>query len=443
MGRARIPPSPPTLAQSYSTPATQRTRRLGTMPPTVSGCPTATRPVVAREGLLMRIAIPGGRIITESLRAFAEGCAALGVAALDLTNRANIQVRGLSEAQADAVAALARRCALLPDADAGRRRAIVTSPLAGLDPAESVDPAPLVAALDAALLADARTDALSPKVGFGIDGGGRWPVARRSLDLVLAAHDGGWRLIAAGADLGLATDDPVGAVRALVGTLAAAGVERAKMLPRETLVAVFVAAGAAPVGDAHPRPAAKTLVGPVETGAADTVALGAVVPFGTLPIAAALALADLAGGEIRLSPDRTILVPRVARTALPAVRAALDAAGLSTDPASPYAILHACVGTEGCLRATTDVRAAARAIADALPAAPRGVRHIHVAGCARGCAHPRRADILLLATGTGGYALRRDADARAGDGIELAADLGEGEVAAAVRAIVDGGGIGV
>lgn len=412
-------------------------------PQTISGCPTATRPVLAREGLLMRLSVPAGRLPADALGAFAAGCEALGVTTLDVTNRANLQIRGLAPDQAERLAGLAMQCGLLPAAHAGRRRAIVASPLAGLDPDETADPAPVIAALDAALLADRRTDLLSPKCGFGVDGGGRWPVRRRSLDMVFEAEDGRWRVVAAGRDLGLtvAETDVGRAVFALTDRLRESGAERARDLPSVALVAALsAAADATPAPPAPVRAAAKPFLGPIETGDPARVALGAVAPFGTLPVSAAAALAEIAArhsGEVRLSPDRTILLPGVDRGALAEVRQALEANGLSTDPASPFALIHACIGLEGCLRAENDVRAAARAIAAGLGTTPHGLRHIHVSGCARGCAHPRRADILLLADGKGGYALRRDADARLGDGIALAAGLSPAEAAAAVRSLVD------
>ncbi len=53
----------------------------------------------------------------------------------------------------------------------------------------------------------------------------------------------------------------------------------------------------------------------------------------------------------------------------------------------------ACTGAPGCLQASVETRALARALA---PHVPGGM--LHVSGCAKGCAHPGAAPLMVTAT---------------------------------------------
>ncbi|MFD2622338.1 precorrin-3B synthase, partial [Streptomyces chumphonensis] len=82
------------------------------------------------------------------------------------------------------------------------------------------------------------------------------------------------------------------------------------------------------------------------------------------------------------------------------------AAGLVTDPASPWPGVGACVGRPGCAKALADVRAdAAAALPDPAPATPAasgtGGVPVYWSGCARRCGHPRGEHVDVLATGDG------------------------------------------
>jgi precorrin-3B synthase len=71
--------------------------------------------------------------------------------------------------------------------------------------------------------------------------------------------------------------------------------------------------------------------------------------------------------------------------------------GLITDPADPILSVTACTGAPGCPQGRGETRALARRLA---PFVPRG-KHLHVSGCAKGCAHPGAAPAVLVATAEG------------------------------------------
>ncbi len=60
---------------------------------------------------------------------------------------------------------------------------------------------------------------------------------------------------------------------------------------------------------------------------------------------------------------------------------------LITDPADPRLRVTACTGAPGCPQALQPTRDLARTLA---PQVPQG-QHLHVSGCAKGCAHPKPA----------------------------------------------------
>jgi sulfite reductase beta subunit-like hemoprotein len=73
------------------------------------------------------------------------------------------------------------------------------------------------------------------------------------------------------------------------------------------------------------------------------------------------------------------------------------------DPTDPRRRVAACVGAPACQRATTDIRADAGRLA---PLVAEN-QFLHLSGCAKGCAHPRRAPVTLVGN-NGRYDLIRD-----------------------------------
>ncbi|MBL7492054.1 nitrite reductase, partial [Frankia sp. AgW1.1] len=139
----------------------------------------------------------------------------------------------------------------------------------------------------------------------------------------------------------------------------------------------------------------------------------ALVPLGRLSRAGAEMLAaagqdvDPAQTSLRVTPWRSVVVPRLADPAsfVPAARRA----GLDPESQSLWARVTACAGRPGCARARADVRAdAAHAVAAgrltpafAARPAPPGAR-AHWSGCARRCGRPAGSYVDIVA-GPDGY----------------------------------------
>ncbi|EFH11971.1 precorrin-3B synthase [Teichococcus cervicalis] len=366
-------------------------------------CPNLYAPMDTGDGVLLRVKPFGGRLSVAQARALA----AIAPGAIELTNRANLQLRGASAESAPALAQ-ALVAAGLADADPGReaRRNLIAPPLLGDDP---TIPAGALGWRDALAGVLDSAGTLPGKFGLVLEAGGVLPLAgvEGDITLRLAADGTAWlRLQEAPWQARGATP---GQVATLVEAFRASGAKRMRgAVERLGAAALFAAAGLVPEATASAAPAVPEVLGfhPYPGGARG--GFGLMPEFGVLDGAGLLALADLAerfgDGTLRLTPWRAVLLGGVTQ---PAALAA-EAAGWVTDPADPRRRIIACPGSEGCASGLAPVRRDARALLaqGAVPA--RGL--LHLSGCAKGCAHPAPAAAVLVA-GRDGYALLRQAHA--------------------------------
>ncbi|PJO25101.1 precorrin-3B synthase [Burkholderia glumae AU6208] len=416
-----------------------------------SACPGLMRVVATKDGGLCRVRLPGGRLDARAARALAAAARTHASGALDATNRANLQIRGVRAGREAALAAALIDAGLGPLPDGGADlttaalrddlRNVMLSPAAGRDPGALADTRSLGAALLAMLQTEPRFAALSPKCSLLLDGGERLAALDHPHDLWFAAlRDAAGELryafglagsppVAAGAAPALATVAP-GQVVAVAHALLLAFVEHAPadakrlrdalaVLPADALLAHAAARlRFAPRRDAALAGWRRTAAEPLrrfgvqpETDPA-TRQVGAQVPLGRLDAATLDALAALAerhgDGSLRFTPWQSVLLPGVRAAAAEATLAALAALGLIDTAAAPLAHLVACAGSRGCGRALADTKADALALAARL-AAPA---EAHLSGCARACAQPWPAAATLVAVEAGRYDLyRRDGEA--------------------------------
>ncbi|MBO4270726.1 precorrin-3B synthase, partial [Microbispora triticiradicis] len=171
-------------------------------------CPGALQVHTAADGALARVRVPGGGLAAGALRELAACARELGGGVVELTSRANVQVRGLADPPA--FAARMAAAGLLPSATHERVRNIVASPLSGRSATAVLDVRPLVADLDAALCGRAALAHLPGRFLFALDDG-TGDVLGLGADVTLAAYPlaypgGGLTLLLAG--------EPVGSVPA-------------------------------------------------------------------------------------------------------------------------------------------------------------------------------------------------------------------------------------
>src|SRR4051812_5676374 len=101
-------------------------------------CPGAVQVHAAADGGLARVRLPGGRLTAPQLEALRTAAAELGDPVLELTSRANIQVRALRPGAERELGARLADAGLLPSETHERVRNIIASPLGGPDIRDTV-----------------------------------------------------------------------------------------------------------------------------------------------------------------------------------------------------------------------------------------------------------------------------------------------------------------
>lgn len=363
------------------------------------GCPGALDAAPADDGLIARVRLPGGRLAPAAARTLAACADALGKGHVDLTVRANLQLRGLTPGGVSALAPRLAAAGLLPSPTHDRVRNIVASPFAGREPDALADGEAIVVALDTALCGDPELAALPGRFLFSVDDGG-FAVAtgRHDVALVAVAPDT-VALWVGGIDTGLrgtTTEAPglaLAAARAFLRLRAAvgSGAWHVRELPGGADGLAEELGGRSTTAEPRHEPAR---VGCLRQ-ADGRRAVSALVPLGRLTSPQLTALADLATdrGRLRITPWRGIVVGDLPEPRVTEVVAALDAIGLPADPDSPWRAVSACSGVGECRRAAADVRGLARVFIEGTGRPPP--LPVHFAACERACGKPAGAATVL------------------------------------------------
>lgn len=154
-------------------------------------CPDIYHPAIARDGLLTRLRLPGGVVNLGQCQAIINLLAATGLNYIQVTNRANLQLRGLEKDLEPELLAELIACGLVAEhKTVDGIRNIMASPTAGIDATELIDVRPVVAAWDQYLISHPELGMLSNKFSVGFDGGGSVSILDRPNDITLLAVAG-------------------------------------------------------------------------------------------------------------------------------------------------------------------------------------------------------------------------------------------------------------
>jgi precorrin-3B synthase len=394
-------------------------------------CPGALRPMPSGDGLIVRIRPRSGMFSPHQLCVLAGAARRFGNGHIDLTRRANLQLRGVREASLPPLHDVIAGLGLLDDSPDGEAvRNVMINPLAGIDRAEVLDVRGVGRELERRLATEQLLWSLPSKFGFVVDGGGVLSLAEQRADV---------RLVAVAPDpepafaVGLETRTGIEWLGSIAsGTAAEAAIETgfafikaASREPRQRMRDLSEAAlalvrsamrsrlQALPENPAQADAPLDRRVGLIELGA-DRFAAGIAAPFGRVETDQLRKLADAVaahgGDEIRPSPWRALYAGLSNRSSAESVLDAAARDGLIIDPRDALLRIEACPGAPGCQSTTLDTRGDGRRIAGWLPRLDF-TGTVHVSGCAKGCAKSGPADLVLVGS-EGRYGIVRNGTAR-------------------------------
>lgn len=378
-------------------------------------CPALSAPMQTGDGLLVRLNPVAGGLSPQALIGLCDAAAAYGNGVVEVTARGSVQIRGLTLASAGLFAKAVDRlgiavCTGVP---------VQTGVLAGLDPDEIADPTRLVDMVRTGIAKAGLEARLGPKVSVVVDGGGRTALDEVAADVRLTAIGGGaapaWQVAIActagtARPLGMAGGDEAAckAALALLSGIAAMGREaRARDLSAET-------SSARPSSSGLPRESAdvggsgsveeSSLIG-ITSLRSGRVALGTALPFGHTTANALKTFAEAARalgvGDIRPAPKRTLVAICGKVAQAETLRKQAETLGLVTAPDDPRQAISACPGAPDCASGHIPARQIAAEIAWEYRSLLDGSIHLHVSGCAKGCAHPGVSALTVVGSETG------------------------------------------
>ncbi|MET0378716.1 MAG: precorrin-3B synthase [Spongiibacteraceae bacterium] len=432
-----------------------------------SACPGLLRIVNARDGGICRIKLPCGQLSSAQAHRVADAAQRYASGVIELTNRANLQIRGVRESFINTESSINFLIETLIDAGLGPRtpggddvRNLMVSPSFGIDPDMVCDVTPLAEKILDALQTQPRFHELSPKFAVLLDGGERTAMLEHPHDLWLSAlpvdekardKQSGTELLFA---FGLAgcpptTADAPGGVAAVPASHALELVEAVLHVfldharPEQTRMRHLLEG--MPVADflqhvqqrvscrllgnmaawrRRPTPSL-THIGIHPQRQAGLCHIGAVPPLGRIDAAQLRVLANLVhtcgDGTLRLTPQQSVLLPNIPQIAADNVAQRLHAAGFAINRHDPLAQMIACSGAVGCIKGRADTKGDALLLAQLL--GKKFVQtSVHLTGCERSCAAAHAAPFTLLAVVEGHYDLYQR-NGNAGLGELIASDL--------------------
>ena len=368
----------------------------------VGWCPGALKPFESGDGLIVRVRLHLGRMSLVQLETLVSAAERFGDGNLYLSNRANVQLRGVTaDKHAPLLDVLASAGLLDTDARVEAIRNIQVSPAVELS-ANAGLAAGLVARLEDALARNEALYQLPGKFGMAVQAGNELDTAVVSDVIFLVQGDriamvlegaldkailfSGTNAAAEGfvniANTFLRLRQTNPAIRRMRDAVALLGVEAvAKEAGLEAVAhGLRVAEAPAPVGD---------LGGAYGIG----FAYGEVTREALRELATLMRREGIA--EASVSPQRALVFP-VHRQEKAALADLAKRFGAITDPSDIRLRLHRCPGTPACRRATVEFKHDAETVLHAL--AGTGFKgKIHISACEKLCAYQHETDITAIA----------------------------------------------
>jgi ferredoxin-nitrite reductase len=398
----------------------------------------------AQESMMCRLRIPGGILKAYQALAIADAAQAHGGGYVDVTTRANLQIREISGAHMAPLLTDLHEAGIVPrGSGADNIRNVTGNPTCGIDAREFYDVLPLCRELHHHILHDRNLYGLPRKFNVAFDGGNSISALEDTNDIGLKAvkvdagrgvEEGIYFRLALGGITGhgdLAKDtglllkpsECIPVIAAMIRVYVMSG-DRGNR-KRARLKYVLEAWGVPKFLDETQKllPFALTRLPESECRMAPPVDkaghlgihaqrqaglryIGVDVPVGRLTADQLRGLAALAtnlgSGTLRLTVWQNLLISDIPEGRLEEALRALSALGLTHEPDPIQAGLVACTGGEGCKFGMAPTKATALAITAYLKNSPVRLDspvNIHLTGCTHSCAQHFIGDIGLLGAG--------------------------------------------
>jgi ferredoxin-nitrite reductase len=391
-----------------------------------------------KDAFMARLRIPGGALKTYQLRELGRIAQELTTGYVQITTRANLQIRLIQPKDAPEVLSRIQNVGLhTRGAGADNIRNITTNPTAGVDPVELIDTLPLVNQLAQIIINDRSFYDLPRKFNIAFDGGGLIGSVEDTNDIGAKAvrEDGQvfFRIALGGAsghkafarDLGVLVppNEIIKVICAIVRVFIERGCRtdrkkaRLKHLLDELPLGEYLAAVEKKLGyqlrrsslDAMKfRWAAQELahshIGDYPQKQRGLNYIGVALPVGQITPKQMLRIAELAdsyaSGEIRLTVWQNFMIPNVPDQYVATIKRAIEKLGLATTQSKIAGGVIACTGNRFCKFAQSDTKGHAL---DLIKWLDKRVTldhpvNIHVTGCPNSCAQHYIGDIGCLGT---------------------------------------------
>ncbi len=395
-----------------------------------------------KDAFMARLRIPGGVVTAFQLRELARIAQELTSGYVQITTRANFQMRLIQPKDAPEFLRRIQNIGLhTRGSGADNIRNLTMNPTAGIDPVELINVQPLVQSLAQIIINDRSFYNLPRKFNIAYDGGGLIGSVEDTNDIGVKAVKLGeeifFRIALGGAtghkafanDFGVVV--PPNEINKVVVAIVRVFIEKGCRTNRkkarlkhllETLsldefrALVEKKFGSplrrAPYDAAQMRWASHELphshVGDFPQKQRGLNCVGAACPVGQITPKQLLRLAELTelygSGEIRLTVWQNLIIPNVPDAFVPTLKRALEKTGLPVKQSNVASGVIACTGNSYCKFAQSNTKAHALALIKYLEKKLELDQpvNIHVTGCPNSCAQHYMGDIGLLGTKVGG-----------------------------------------
>ncbi|MEG3863980.1 precorrin-3B synthase, partial [Microcoleus sp. herbarium12] len=394
--------------------------------PTCPGLFSGSR---ARDGILSRMRIPGGILNVAQCGAIANLVDRYSTGCLQVTNRANLQIRELhSEIPAEVWQDLQELGLASRRIEVDPIRNIMASPTAGIDRQNLLDTRPLVAAWDNYLQTHPELSELSAKFSIGFDGGESVSIRDLRNDILLVAQKRPtnseiiFSLHLNGVETGIIIEESQ--CISVLASLTNAYLEYTKNQQRingkkprlrhligdwgtekylkkvEKNLPLALRRESIELSERAIAP--NSNLGIHTQRQSDFSYIGIALPLGKLESKQLRNLANLAknlsGSTLRLTPWQNLLISDIPNSEVFEVNQQIADLGLHSSATRLDSCLVACAGSSGCASAATDTQSDALAMVRDLAqklTIDRSI-NIHFSGCSKSCAQHQPIDITLV-----------------------------------------------